>query len=93
MSRHPNKRLALSEAQKLFDQAKTVLLDAKARDKATERKSKKKRDDHRKILAGACALQWMTKDAAFAATFVTRLDGFLTRPHERAAFPELSHES
>lgn len=89
MSRKPTSKLTLSEAQKLFDQAKNNLLDAKAREKALERKNKKKRDDHRKILAGACALTMMQTDPEFAAQFSARLRSFLTRDVDRDAFAEL----
>jgi hypothetical protein len=90
MSRHPNKKLTVAEAQKLFNQAKNILTDAKARDKAEARKSKKKLDDRRKILAGACALSLMQTDTEFKTLFAAKLGRFLTRENERAIFPELA---
>ena len=90
MSRNPNSKITLSEAQKIFDQAKNILTDAKARDKKEARTTKRKRDNQRKILAGAWVLSVMQTDADFKASAVAGLDRFLTRAIDRAAFPELA---
>jgi hypothetical protein len=80
----------IAEAKKAADQKLAVYRDLKAQKSNAARRDKKKRDDRRKVLAGACALSLMQSDKDFAALFMARLGGFLTRPDERAIFPELT---
>jgi hypothetical protein len=89
MARRTNTKDTLSKAQTEFNQARARLLDAKARAKKEARTLNKKRDDRRKILAGACALKVVQSDPDFATLFFARLDAFLIRPSERDIFPEL----
>jgi capsule polysaccharide export protein KpsE/RkpR len=79
----------LSKAETEFNQAKNRLFDLKAQAKSAARKDKKKREDRRKILAGACALNMMQSDAEFRALFSARLGAYLTREIDRAVFPDL----
>jgi hypothetical protein len=54
----------------------------KAREKASERK----RETRRKVLAGAAVLFRAESDPAFRSELDKILDGFLSRPDERALF-------
>lgn len=51
-----------------------------------EKRQAKKREDNRKILAGAFVLEHATRDANFEAWLTRELDRFLTRPRERELF-------
>jgi len=49
----------------------------------------RKRDARRKIVAGAVALAHVGHDGDFRRDFCRRLQMHVTRPHDRALFPDL----
>lgn len=89
MVQDKSKQTKLSEAKTKLDQATARYRDLKAQHKASQRRDKKRWDDRRKILAGACVLSVAKTDKQLAEQLIALLDTFLTRRDERAVFPEL----
>ena len=89
MATRPITDAQILEAEKAFDQARNRLSDLKARKQKEASQEKRKLDDRRKILAGAVVLKLAQSDKDFAAQFRGMLNKGLTRPIDRAAFPEL----
>ena len=90
MSAKPTPQEQLAKALTEFNQAKNRLTDAKAIAKSSQRSDKRKRDNQRKILAGAWVLSVMQTDGDFKASALAGLDRFLVRKIDRDAFPELA---
>lgn len=84
--------------QKPIDKAKAIdqqiqqLLAQKKALEAQQRDAERKADTRRKILVGALALEHWEKnrDSAFAKQLHRLVDEYVTRPHDRALFPELA---
>lgn len=57
-----------------------------ARKRAAAAKVNRAQDTRRKVLAGAMILEMMGRDEATRQRFMARLDGYLTRPDDRALF-------
>jgi transcription antitermination factor NusG len=85
----------VKELEEKLKQAKALKQKAEARVRAAEAKQKRADDTRRKVLLGAYLLQQMNADAAIRASVLKELQGFLTRPDERALFdlaaPASSH--
>jgi len=56
------------------------------KEQARTRTSERKKDTHRKVLAGAAVLQWATKDTAFAQRLMEEMGRFIVRDADRALF-------
>jgi len=54
--------------------------------KARTRQNHRKRETRRKILAGAMVLDWVERGELAEKLFLSGMDKFLTRHHERALF-------
>jgi len=54
--------------------------------KARTRQNRRKRETRRKILAGAMVLDWVERGELAEQLFLSGIDQFLTRDHERALF-------
>ena len=71
--------------------AKREQLNARLRQlKGKEKRSAKKTDDRRKILAGAFLLEQARRDPAISEWMTRGLSHFLVRPDERALFAGLA---
>lgn len=75
-----------------IDQQIQQLLARKKALEAQQRDADRKADTRRKILVGALALEHWEKnrDSAFAKQLHRLVDEYVTRPHDRALFPELA---
>ena len=75
------------EAQrKKLEQLKAQKQQIEARERAKLRGIERKNDTRRKILAGAMVVEMMQSDEDVKRKILARLDGFLTRPDDRALF-------
>lgn len=75
------------EAQrKKLEQLKAQKQQIEARERAKLRGIERKNDTRRKILAGAMVVEMMQSDEDVKRKIMARLDGFLTRPDDRALF-------
>jgi len=62
---------------------------------AIEKEAARKADTRRKVIAGALAVEHMEKNPAseFAKVLTRLLDEYVTRPYDRALFPNLLTEN
>jgi len=75
------------EAQlKKINQIKAKLQQKQALERSRLRTEERKKDTRRKILAGAMVVEMMQSDEDVKRKILARLDGFLTRPDDRALF-------
>lgn len=83
--------------QKPIDKIKGIeqqiqqLLEQKKAAEAQQREAERKADTRRKILIGALALEHWEKnrESEFGKVLHRLADEYVTRPHDRALFPEL----
>ncbi|MDM0037323.1 mobilization protein [Variovorax sp. J22P271] len=76
----------LEQAEKKLAELKALKARADARKKAEDGKEKRRLDNKKKILLGAYLLDRMERDAKSSQKVLEGLDGFLTRPADRAVF-------
>lgn len=76
----------VKDLEEKLKQAKALKQKAEARVRAADAKQKRADDTRRKVLVGAYLLQQMSADPSINASVLKGLQGFLTRPDERAQF-------
>lgn len=76
----------LQQAEKKLAELKALKARQDAKLKAEAGKEKRRLDNKKKILLGAYLLDRMERDATSAGRVMQGLDGFLTRPADRAVF-------
>lgn len=77
---------------KTLDNQIQQLLEQKKALEARQRDADRKAETRRKVIVGALALEHFEKnpESQFAKVLVRLLDEYVTRPHDRALFPELA---
>jgi hypothetical protein len=76
----------LQQAEKKLAELKALKARNDAKMKAEAGKEKRRLDNKKKILLGAYLLDRMERDAKSSQKVLEGLDGFLTRPADRAVF-------
>jgi hypothetical protein len=76
----------LEQAEKRLAELKALKAKQDAKMKAQAGKEKRRLDNKKKILLGAYLLDRMERDANSSRKVLEGLDGFLTRPADRAVF-------